>query len=215
MGHRFFMNILMLVAGGLLLPYTARGQSATELLKELREKYTASPAIEVHFREYISAAPPSDTVTYTGALFLAGKRFRIETPLQTLVTDGFTVWVHNKPDSQVIIDTYRDDLFSFSPEKLIRLPLELFVVTDSTQVYSPRGILWKITLRPREAGTLIEELILWVHPDGPELVQAAVKDANGTWMHFEITDIRTPDTLPETLFRLQPPPGTDVVDLRL
>ncbi len=197
-----------------LTPLISQAQSVTDLLARLREKYTTS-ALEVHFREHLSTASASDTVTYTGVMFLKGNAFRIETPLQVLVTDGSTIWVYHVPDSQVVIDTYREDLFSFSPDKLIHLPLDIFTITDSTYVHMNHRRLWRITLRPREPGTLIDTLILWLDPEGPQLVQAAIKDANGTWMRFEITRIQLHPDLPDTLFQFSPPPDVEVVDLRL
>lgn len=69
-----------------------------------------------------------------------------------------------------------------------------------------------LVLEPRGAGESYRTLVAWVDRRDGLARRFEITETNGLVRRFELTDMRRNPTLPDSLFRFQPPAGARVVD---
>jgi outer membrane lipoprotein carrier protein len=78
---------------------------------------------------------------------------------------------------------------------------------------SEAGSASKLRLRPREANAgALEEIVLQVRPDTGEIEGAEVLDSAGNRTAYRFEGWKRNRKLPDGVFALEPPPGTEVVE---
>lgn len=82
----------------------------------------------------------------------------------------------------------------------------LFLATDA-------GSATRLRLRPREANAgALEEIVLQIRPESGEIDGAEVLDAAGNRTAYRFEGWKRNRRLPDGVFALEPPPGTEVVE---
>src|SRR5690242_20263554 len=93
---------------------------AMSLLKQMEKKYDAIKDATVMFKQDVSYGVTKSEQSFKGKLFMKkGNKYRIELEDQMIVTDGKSVWSWTKSNHQVVIDAYKEDPRSFSPDKVL------------------------------------------------------------------------------------------------
>jgi chaperone LolA len=140
-----------------------------------------------------------------------GNRYRIELEDQTIVTDGKSVWTYTKSTHQVIVDAYKEDPASFSPDKvLVNVPdnyTAVLLEPDS----SGHPILKLTPKRPRSS---MKWMKVWVDTDDMLMRTVQVLDASDNLTTYAVQDTKENVGIDDSRFRYEPPPGADVIDLR-
>src|ERR1051326_4884038 len=96
------------------------GEGAEDIVARLQKKYDAIRDASVTFDQSTVFGVTNAEQSVTGKLFMKkGNKYRIETESQTTVTDGKSVWSYAKANKQVLIDKYKEDPKSFSPDKIL------------------------------------------------------------------------------------------------
>ncbi len=122
-------------------------------------------------------------------LIKRGNKYRIENDLQTIVTDGKTVWMYNPGTAQVMIDRYREQRLPLTPEVVLTgLPKEL----TPTGVREEKG--WLIlTVIPNKGSALSKMFTsaeVWCRPDRWIVERVESKDRNNTTTIIELSEVR-------------------------
>ena len=103
-----------------VLSIVVAGDDAERTISKLQHKYDSIRDFSVVFRQDVQFGVTKAEQSFTGKLFMKkGNRYRIEMDQQTIVTDGKSVWSYNKPNNQVLIDKFKEDPNSFSPDKVL------------------------------------------------------------------------------------------------
>ncbi len=200
----------------LAVPPAATSQDdAQEVLEKVRQKYESVTDAELHFSQKVKFPLSKLEQSVSGTLFLKKERkYRVETPNQTIVTDGSTVWSYSPASQQVLIDRYKENEGSLTPERLL---------TGAAGGFQPalvgKGRLGKsdvveIKLIPLSDQGLISAVRLWIDEHDWMVRQAEIVDANDKETTYTVQQSRINIGLPDSRFSFQPPEGTDVVDLR-
>jgi outer membrane lipoprotein carrier protein len=141
-------------------------------------------------------------------------KYRIESEYQTVVTDGATVWSYSSVNNQVLIDRYKENQNSISPEK--------FLLTIPAQYYATRlgreklGEIQTIALKlvPKDDRSFVKSVKVWVEEGSWVVQKVTIVDINETETTYTLKSIKLNTNLKEQVFTFVPPTGAEVVDLR-
>jgi chaperone LolA len=206
-----------LAAAALLLaPAPARpGGDAAELVSKLRKKYDRIGTLSLSFTQTTVFAVSKARQESGGALSLAkGNRYRITSDDRVIVSDGATVWSWSRANAQVIVDRFRDDPNSLTPERLlVRIPAEYAAVSLGTEKAGGAAAT-VLKLTPSAPGQSVRWMKLWVDEDELTIVKIQLLDLAENEITYDLRDISVDGALPDSTFRFTAPPGAEILDLR-
>jgi len=152
---------------------------------------------------------------FKGTLWMAKPRsYRVQTDQRVFVTDGNTVWSYSEANQQVLIDHYKEDQNSISPERfLLNLPKNYF-----TSLLQPEKLgtisAQVLKLTPKDDRSFIKSVKIWVENDSWMVRKVQIEDVNETVTTYTITSMILNTRVPRSLFTFDPPDDSEVVDLR-
>ncbi len=220
MASRIVGRVMAVVAlwclAALAVPPAAASQDdAQETLENVRRKYESVNDAELHFSQKVKFPLSRVEQTVSGTLFLKKEnKYRVETPNQTIVTDGATVWSYSPATQQVLIDRYKENEQSLSPEKLLTGVGGGFQPALVGKTRLGKADVVELKLTPLNDQGLVNSVRLWVDEHDWMVRQAEIVDANGKQTTYTVLQSRINMGLPDSRFAFQPPEGADVVDLR-
>ena len=94
----------------------------------LKTKHESISTLRAQFSQSMTADYFDEPETATGSLVMQGDKYRVETPAQTLVTDGVLTWIYNVGENQLLINDYVEDETTFSINTFFREFDELYEV---------------------------------------------------------------------------------------
>jgi len=198
----------------LLLPTPAWAQSEAISLADVQDAYDALDGLRASFVQLISSDFAGDTTRVEGTVLLSGNKYRVETPAQTVITDGETTWIYTPADSQVVINDAEDDASQVTPKTFLTASANRYRIQSSTS--SPRdGVPHaKLSLTATDASARFKEATLWVRRSDRIVTRMRATDRNGSTLDLRLRDIDTEPSLQDSSFTFSPPAGVEVVDLR-
>jgi chaperone LolA len=199
----------------LMAASASAGTDAEKIIGKLQKKYKSVKDATVSFTQDIQFGVTKAKQSFSGKFTMkSGNKYRIDLENETIVTDGSTVWHYTGINKQVIIDKYRDDPDSFSPDKV------LVNVPDNYEV----ALLGKEKLKgkemdllkflPRKKDSNLKWLKIWVDEDGWTMIKIQLLDSNDNIITYDILDIKLNSGIPESLFTFEVPKGVEAIDLR-
>ncbi len=194
---------------------TAAAQdSAHTLMERLRARYQQIDALQASFIQILQTPYAEQPDTLRGKLWLQGDRYRIETPRQTIVTDGRTTWVYLPDTRQVLVNDYVPDETGFSLSEFLLHYSDRYEVSGGETVTYQNTAYHRLRLRPLRPEAPFQEVVLWVRARDLLVTRVDVRDVNDTRMTFLLSDLVLNPAPSPTLFTFRPPDGVEVVDLR-
>ncbi|HEX9614364.1 MAG TPA: outer membrane lipoprotein carrier protein LolA, partial [Bacteroidota bacterium] len=139
---------------------------------------------------------------------------RLESEHQTLVTNGVTVWAYSPVNKQVVIDHYKENRNTITPDRfLVNLPENYYATVLGTEsAGQKRTVVLKLV--PKDDTSFIRSVKMWVE-NGTWVVQTIeITDINETTTTYGIKDMTLNAKVDQSIFSFSPPPGTGIVDLR-
>jgi outer membrane lipoprotein carrier protein len=209
----------LLVSGILLLSVTSNevqaGDSGAEIIEKVREKYDKIIDATIAFTQKAKFSLSKAEYDSKGMLYMKKpNHYRIESDERTFVTDGKTVWSYSPANKQVLIDTYKEDERSFSPERfLLSAPKDFYAAILGKEKLQGRSVI-VLKLTPKDDSSPTKSLKLWVDDSQWTLWKAEVIDRNENLTTYTVTEIRLNVSLADSTFNFIAPPGVEVVDLR-
>lgn len=217
------MNDLWMVrkAGALVLLMCASlgmslgPQKAEDVLDKVRKRYEAVTDAELRFSQKVHFPMTNVEQQTSGTLYVKKKnRYRVETDGQVIVTDGQTIWSSSAATNQVVIDRFKQDEQSLSPEKILVGTPDNFTATVVGEEKVGEYETTVLKLVPREEQSFIHSLRLWVDEKEWMIRQVEVVDLSEKVTTYSVLQVRTNTGLPDSRFVYTIPKGADVVDLR-
>lgn len=196
----------------------AQDTSPTQVLDEVQKKYSSVNDAQAKFSQKVSFKYAKIEQSFTGTVKMKkGNRYRIESQQQTLVTDGKTVWLYTPSTKQVLIDAYKNDPHTFSPDRfLLGLPKN-FQATLLSEDAKSVGADYVLKLAPKansESTKLFKSLKVWVAEKDWSVRKIEYIDLNDTRTVYTLSGLQFDDGVPDDVFHFTPPANTEVVDLR-
>jgi outer membrane lipoprotein carrier protein len=212
-------NVLSVLLTGVVLAATAvpacSQDSAQEILEKVRQKYESITDAEIRFAQKVKFSLSKAGETTSGTLLIKkGHKYRVETGTQTIVTDGVTVWSYTPALKQVLVDRFKEDERSLTPEHLLLGTSGGYVpiLIGKARLGKTETTLLKLT--PQDEQSLVSEIRLWVDEEDWTVRQVEVLDVNGKQITYTVEQLRLNIGVPDSRFTFQAPEGVEVVDLR-
>lgn len=197
----------------LLAAVLSAGQASAQtsgpeaVARRLLDRYGATQTLQAQFVQTVGSQ------RLRGTLSVRGDAFRLDLGPQVLVTDGRTLWSYSRDDEQVVVQPYEPARVGFNVGQLFTDYLDVFRVTAASKA-TVGGVRHDVlTLRPREGGTSVRDVTLFVRSSDAVPTRVRVHDTNGGTLAFDLTGVRRNPRLPASTFRFAPPAGTEVVEL--
>lgn len=188
--------------------------TASEIIKNVQNNYNQTNDAVIQFTQTVVYPLSKISKTIKGTLYLKkGNKYRIETGDKVMVTDGKTSWIYMPGSKQVIIDNFRNDKNTVTPDKfLLDVPSDYFAVLLSTQK-TAKGNVYTLRLTPKSDNSFIRSIKIVVNADWT-VHSAEVSDMNDTRYTYIVDNLKTNSGLPDSEFEFTPPKDAQLVDLR-
>jgi outer membrane lipoprotein carrier protein len=190
-------------------------QSGKEIIEILKKKYASIDDAVVKFEQTVKYGVSKFEQSFSGTFYFKKKnKYRIETDQQIVVTDGVTSWLYSKANNQVIIDKYREDKDTSSPEKfLLSISDEYIPVILRTERNEGKKI-YILKLTPRDENSSIESVKIWIVEGDLQITRVEITDISGTVTTYSVKSIKINSGVEDSIFKFSIPSGVKVVDLR-
>ena len=157
------MNLLKILFVFFLAVFVnvAYSQDAQEIIKNVQSKYNTIKDAQASYSQSVKYSSGS-TQSSSGTIYIQKEdKYRIESKNEVIVTDGVTSWSYSKKKKQVVIDNYKNDGNTFSPNKfLFNYPENFYSDLDGTESVSGADC-YVLKLSPRHKGS-VKSAKIWV-----------------------------------------------------
>lgn len=205
---KFSASLLMLMfASGVLF-----AQDAQEIIKKTQETYSGMDNAKATFSQSTSYNS-GKSESSSGTIYVKGDNmYRIETSGKVVVTDGKTSWSYSPKKKQVVIDNFKEDKYTFSPNKfLFDYPKEFYSELEGEA--NLKGFdCYVLKLTPRSKGT-VKSAKIWIDKNDYVIRKITIND-NGGSNTYTLSKITFNPGVASSKFSFDPPGGTDIIDLR-
>ncbi len=200
----------------LAMAFTAvAGDDAQDLLERLQDRYRSVKDASVTFTQHVVFGVTKAENSFRGSFVMKrGNKYRLELEDQTVVTDGKTLWSYSKSNNQVIVNAYKEDPKTLSPDKiLVNVPQDYAAAIVGTEnVHGRATTILKLTPKVRRSS--LRWMKVWVDDDGELMRRIQTLDASENTITYDLDDIVLNAGVPDTRFQFTAPPKADVIDLR-
>jgi len=205
--------VIAFVQGGVLAQDL--GRTVEEVTEKMQEAYARVTTLHASFDQTVKFGFTNIEQTFKGTLSLRKpKKYRIESEHQTIVTDGSTVWLYSAVNRQVVVDHFKENTNSVSPENfLTTMPATYYCSLLAREESSGRTLI-VLRMVPKDDRSFIQSVKLWIDEKKWEVRKIQVIDANETETTYVLNELQTNLRLDGDLFSFTPPDGTEIVDLR-
>ncbi len=190
-------------------------QDAKEILENVKKKYDSIDDAELKFSQSTKFAMTKKEEAFKGTLFLKKKnKYRIELDKRTIVTDGKTVWSYAASNKQVLIDNFKENERSLTPDKVLSGAPKNYTpsLEGSEKVGKTQTRILKLV--PKSDDSMVGTMRLWVDESTSLIKKVEIVDDNGKETVYIVNDARINIGIPDSRFTFQVPSGVETVDLR-
>jgi outer membrane lipoprotein carrier protein len=207
--------VVVALATALAVPAARASENAQDVLENVRKKYDSMVDAQVKFSQTITFGVAKIEQNATGVLlFKKSHKYRVELNDVTIVTDGEIVWKYSVPQKQVLIDRFKVDDLTFSPEQILTGTPAGYApaMLGKERVGRTETVVLKLVASREDAFT--QSLKLWVDESTWLIKKVDYVDVSGKRTEYTVNDIKINVGLDDSRFAYQIPEGVEVVDLR-
>jgi chaperone LolA len=185
---------------------------AQEIIRAVQNKYKSISDGKATFSQYYKPSSGKGKST-SGNLYIKKKnKYRIETKGQTVVTDGITSWTYNSYKNQVVIDNYKDDGNTFSPNKyLFDYPVNFYSDLEGEETVSDNDC-YILKLTPRRKGS-VKSAKIWIDKDN-DIIRKIRIVSRGSTNTYTLIKVTLDAGISSSKFTFSSPSDADIIDLR-
>ena len=206
-------RFLFLFAVSLLLSIPAQAQNAPSLA-DLQTRYDRLKGLRATFTQVTASEFANDSTQIDGRVLLAGNKYRVESPGQTVVTNGETTWIYSPADSQVVVNDADADATTITPQTFLTASAETYNVADTRTARRDEAVHDVLSLTADSDTARFREATLWVRRSDRIVTRLLATDRNGSTLDLRLHEIIVDPAFDDTPFTFSPPDGVEVVDLR-
>lgn len=196
----------------LLCGIGVNAQDAQEIIKKVQTKYDNISDAKATFTQTLKNSGGKANSS-SGTIYIKkANKYRIEAGGQIIITDGKTSWSYSPKRKQVVVDNYKDDGNTFSPNKFLFNYPENFY-SDLEGEDNVGGVdCYIIKLTPRGGGS-VKSAKIWIdkNEDLIRKINVVTSESTNT---YTLKDISLDAGLSTSKFSFSPPEGVEVIDLR-
>lgn len=205
--------VLLCVLLTLGLGRPAWGQDGSPL-EALQTRYAQLTSLRATFTQVAGSDLATDSTRLRGEVLLAGDRYRVETPTQTIVANDSTTWIYAPADSQVVIRAADTAAVPLTPQSFLATATERYAVD------AVRSSRWqgephrRFSLRATASSSRFRDATVWVRTADQVVTRLRATDRNGTTLDLRLRNIVLNPPLEDAAFTFRAPEGIRRVDLR-
>lgn len=186
-----------------------------QVTEQLNHRYEMIDDAVVHFEQHVKFGYSNIDQSFSGTLKMKKiKHYRIESELQTIVTDGTTVWVYSTANNQVIVDHYKENSNSISPEQfMLNLPANYYASLLGYEKQTMGNVVL-LKLVPKDDRSFVKSVKLSIEENSWMVRKIVILDVNETETTYTVKDIKLNTNIKDKTFTFETPEGAEVVDLR-
>jgi chaperone LolA len=181
----------------------------------MQNRYEMIDDATASFSKHVKLGFSDIEQTYSGKIMMKKPvKLRMEAENETIVTDGVTVWLYSPVNNQVIVDRYKENQNSISPENfLLNLPQNYYstLLAIGKENNSRTAT---VKLVPKDDRSFVKSVKIVVDQGTWNVQSISVLDVNDTETTYTIKDLKLNTNLSDKTFVYTAPPGVEVVDLR-
>lgn len=200
-----FLLVLMLS----LSSFLAR---AAEPVAELAQLLAAAKSVEARFEQTVSGAAGQPAQRASGVMHVARPqlfRWDVKIPFeQLIIADGKQVWVYDPDLAQAVVRPF-DRQLADTPALLFSGDAQKIGERYDVTLAGSDGNARRFLLKPHDAEALFESL--QVSFRNGRLSEMLLVDSLGQKTTIAFSDVKLNGKSPASLFRFEPPAGTDVI----
>jgi len=208
--------MILTVCLGTLSAQIIQDEDALALINTLEQKYNAYQSLEAQFKLTISI-PEDEPIIRKGKVIQKGQDYFLNTESQDVYSDGKSIWIHLKDDSEVQINDVDEDdgsMMNLSPSGI----LAMFNKNNyEYAIVKKEKSLNQIEFKPMETDSDISKIRIEVNVKSDELSNATVFYKDGIRYHVDVTDVAANEVYDDSIFKFDASkyPGIYVEDLRI
>jgi outer membrane lipoprotein carrier protein len=186
---------------------------ATKILKKLKDKYTALPAM---YAEYVLTIDNRETKeTQNGRMTQKGKKFHVDNNGNQIYCDGATIWMYMKNNNVVQINNFEEEEDPMSPGRLMKIYESekefIYAITNDDK----SGVKCEIEFKPLSKDADFFKIRIDVDKIKNEVKYIKVFGKDGTTYSLDLKKL-TGTTVDDSIFTFNKAkfPGVKIEDLR-
>lgn len=192
-----------------------RELTVKDVTDKIQKRYESIEDATARFSQHVKFGFSKIEQTFAGTLTMKKpKKYRVESEHQTLITDGSTVWAYSPVNKQVLVDRYKENQNSLSPEHfLLNLPSNYYATLLEKDKESNHKLI-TLKLVPKDDQSFVKSMKVWVEEGSWVVRKVEIIDVNDTETTYEVKEVKFNTNVKDNAFAFTPPSGTEVVDLR-
>ncbi len=189
--------------------------SGRDVLDRIRRTYDRMDTFQANFEQTFVWKLAGSRQEMRGRFYMKKpSSFRIQTDVQTVVTDGRIVWSYSPATMQVIINDYDPDTMPLRPDNfLFRFPDDRRATHVRTETIGDTDY-HVVDVAPKDSTLGIDAMRVWVDDDRWLARKVEYVSISDDTTRYVLNRVRMNPSLPDSTFSFTIPPGTDVVDFR-
>lgn len=207
-------RLALLWACLLLVPVVPAGAQDAPSLQALQSRYDGLDGLRAAFTQVTASEFANDSTRIGGTVLLSGNKYRVETPAQTVVTDGTTTWIYSPVDSQVVVNDADAEASTLTPQAFLTSAVGAYDVSSTRSARRDGARHDVLSLAAADTSARFEEATLWVRRADRIVTRLRAVDRNGSILDLRLRDIEVDPPLEQTAFSFSAPEGVEVVNLR-
>lgn len=178
---------------------------AQGILPKVQAKFESLNSFQSNFKQEIILKGKKSSDGLSGKFTYAKPdSYKIEMSKRVIISDGNSIWNHDKSNNKVVITSTKDDPLSFSLKKF------LFDYPERCQVTEEKN---KIKLIPEDDELGMEKIFIEVN-DFHLVTSIELMDFEGNRYIFTLSQIKENIKIETGFFNFIPPKGSKIIDLR-
>jgi outer membrane lipoprotein-sorting protein len=207
--------MMLLSAWSISTSYAAKKMTGQDVLDRARKAFDALSGFSANITEQFRwQLTETTTETHGSMTYRKDDRFRLEFPEQRLIVDGKTLYRYNADTNQLLIETYNDESGVILPKQLLSGFSTRWELQNSGDPANRDSVGYQLELIPKEQDSMFRHVTVWIDPEDWFVKQAVVDDVQGNRTEYHIDHIMVNPVLPDSLFTMKVPKGTETIDLR-
>jgi outer membrane lipoprotein-sorting protein len=185
--------------------------SASAVLQKVSNTLKASKGATANFTYSTTDKNQHKLGTISGTIALKGNKYYIKQGDNEIFSNGQKTWNFNGSD-EVTVGTVNSNGGTLDPQKLLS---GNFVEKDlKSKMVSSAGSFYVIDLTPVDARKNFKKVTVYVNKAKNMITKATVLEKGGNTVSFNMTDINTSASLPDSKFVFNPAqhPGVEVIN---
>lgn len=197
-----------------LAPILSAPAQDAPTLQDLQTRYEELDGLRAAFTQVMTSEFAEDSSQIDGSVILSGNKYRVETPTQTVVTNGSTTWIYSPADSQVVVNDADAEASTLTPQTFLITSAKKYDISSNQATTRDGTPHHRLILTASNASARFKEATLWVRRSDRIVTRLRAADRNGSILDLRLVEIQVDPRISEDKFSFSPPAGVEVVDLR-